>query len=434
MDPLATDLYELTMAASYLRQGMDATATFSLFVRELPASRGFLAVAGIEEALDCLASFRFDQDHAEVLRRLGVPELAGLRFTGDVWAVPEGRVVLAEEPLLEVSAPVAEAQVVETALLNRVTFRTALLTKAARCRLAAGDDAPRLVDFSLRRTHGVEAGMAVARAAAVAGFAGTSNVAAAEQYGIAALGTMAHSYVEAFADEAEAFATFAGDFPEHPTFLVDTYDIDRGVQRAIEVATKVGLPPERVAVRLDSGDLAAGARRIRGRLDAAGFRAARIVVSGGIDEHDIAALVTSGAPVDGIGVGTRLGVSADAPALDSVYKLVQYGDRPVLKLSEGKRTMPGPKQVFRGPGTADVLACRDEPAPAGTQPLLVPVMRSGRRLGPPDTVDAARERLAADLAALPPGARDLRTPTAPRPAVSAVLTARTEVAEKEARG
>ncbi|MFG2054377.1 nicotinate phosphoribosyltransferase [Micromonospora sp. NPDC048930] len=432
MTGLRTDLYELRMAASYLRRGMTEPATFSLFVRRLPHRRGFLVAAGLAEALDFLESFAFDDDELGYLRdEVGLDEptltaLAGLRFTGDVQAVPEGRVVFADEPLLEVTAPIAEAQLVETGVLNLITFHTTVASKAARCRLAAGD--AQLIDFAFRRTHGIEAGAGVARASAIAGFAATSHVEAARRYGLQPSGTMAHSYVEAFPDERAAFRAFAADFPANPIFLVDTYDTPAGVRAAVDVIAELGLTGP-VAVRLDSGDLAALARQARAILDEAGLRHARIVASGSLDEDVIAGIVAQGAPIDGYGVGTRMGVSYDAPSLDSAYKLVAYGERPVLKLSPGKATLPGPKQVFRDPtgASGDVVGLRDEPPPAaGREPLLVPVMRGGRRLeaaDPAGEVRAARDRFAADLAWLPDAARRLADPVPLTATVSPALTA-----------
>jgi len=409
---LLTDLYELNMAASYLRRAMAGEATFSLFVRQLPASRGFLVAAGLEDCLGFLEHFSFTSNDLDYLRQVqGFDDgtlrgFAGLRFTGEVRAVPEGRVVFAGEPLLEVTAPVAEAQLVETVLLNHVTFQTSVATKAARCVLAAGG--AELVDFAFRRTQGIGAGLAVARASAIAGFTATSNTEAARRYGLTAAGTMAHSFIEAFGSEQEAFTAFAEDFPGKTTFLVDTYDTERGVRAAIGVARRLRLPGP-LGVRLDSGDLAALARSARCLLDEAGLAGARIFASGGLDEYAIADLVARGAPIDAYGVGTKMGVSADAPYLDSAYKLVAYAGRPVMKLSPGKATQPGAKQVHRGPD-GDVLALREEPAPPGHEPLLVPVMRGGRLLTAPEPLAAARRRCAADLDWLPPGAKDLHAP------------------------
>src|SRR6266540_2773374 len=375
---LLTDLYELNMAASYLRRGMDVSATFSLFVRGLPSQRGFAVSAGLEDCLDYLEALRFDDTDLAYLRELGfrqddVERFASLRFTGEAWAVPEGRMVFAGEPVLEVTAPIAEAQLGETYLLNQITLHTTLASKAARCRIAAGDRD--VVDFAFRRTHGLDAAMAVARTTAMCGFAATSNVEAARRFGLRAAGTMAHSYIEAFATERDAFRAFAQDFPGRVTFLVDTYDTAGGVDAAIDVIRELGL---------------------------GGVRAV--------------------APIDAFGVGTRLGVSADAPYLDTVYKLVEVDGRPVAKLSTGKATWPGRKQVFRGsrPGH-DVIGLRDEPAPEGTGPLLERVMAAGRRTGPPGTLEAARGRFEEDLAALPEVVRRLDRPEAQIPPPSDAL-------------
>ena len=431
---LLTDLYELNMAASYLRRGMLREATFSLFVRNLPPSRGFLVAAGLEPALEALEAFRFGDDDLAYLRdALGFDAAAleafrSLRFEGDVWAVPEGRVVLANEPLLEITAPMPVAQLVEPLLLNLLTFQTTIASKAARCVVAA--DGRDLVDFSLRRTQGLDAAMSVARVTALVGFVATSNVEAARRYGLTAAGTMAHSYIESFPSEAEAFRTFAEDRPDHTTFLVDTYDTLHGVRTAIDVIRDLGLRG-RLGIRLDSGDLASLSRAARALLDEADLREVRIFASGGLDETSIADLVAARAPIDAFGVGTRMGVSADAPYLDSAYKLVEYGGEPVVKLSAEKATFPGRKQVFRGPA-GDVLGLRDEPAPAGSEPLLVPVMRGGRRVAPAGTLAEARGRFARDLAALPAAARALRDPVAPVARTSGALDDLTERARTDA--
>lgn len=427
---LFTDLYELRMAASYARRGMDGLATFSLFVRDLPARRGFLVANGLAEALAYLDGFGFDDDAVAWLGRNAdfprdfLPMLRDLQFTGDVSAVPEGRIVLADEPLLEVTAPLPQAQAVETGLLNAVTYATAIASKAARCRLAAGG--AELIDFAARRAHGREAARTAARAAAIAGFAGTSDVEAARRFGLHAAGTMAHSYIEAFGADRDAFEAFAVDFPGAAVFLVDTYDTPAGVRAAAEVIAECGLG-DRAGIRLDSGDLAALAREARRALNEAGLPRVRIMASGGLDEDAIADLAGQGAPIDTYAVGTRMGVSADAPSLDSAYKLVEYAGHAEMKLSPGKCTLPGVKQVFRdsvGGRWDDVLALRDEPVPARYEPLLVSVMRGGRRTaGAEDAIDlcAARERLESDLARLPGAARRLRAPEAPMPTRSPSL-------------
>ena len=422
---LLTDLYELRMAASFRRRGMHAPATFSLFVRYLPPERGFLVAAGLEACLDHLEGLAVDDEDLDALTALGLDELtvealAGLRFTGDVWAIPEGRVVFAGEPLLEVTAPIAEAQLVETYLLNQVMFATAIASKAARSRLAAGEAG--LVDFAFRRTHGGDAAMTVARASAIAGFDATSNVEAARRFGLRAAGTMAHSYVEAFASEKEAFRAFAEDNPTNAILLVDTYDTLTDLQRAIDVIADLGLGAH-AGVRIDSGDLDALARAARRMLDEAGLTDSQVFASGGLDEYAIADLVAAGAPINAYGVGTRMGVSEDAPSLESVYKLVAYDGRPVMKLSTGKATTPGPKQVFRGEhGTViemrDVIGLRDEAVPEGTEPLLIPVMRGGRRTHR-ESIAEARRRFESDMRLLPATAKQIRNPVEVKVGLSA---------------
>jgi nicotinate phosphoribosyltransferase len=440
-DVLVTDLYEVTMALNYRRLAMAGPATFSLFVRDLPPDRGFLVAAGLESVLDYLADFCVEDDDvtalADALDRppSDLEPLRALRFTGDVWAVPEGRVVLQGEPLLEVTAPLPEAQLVETYVLNQVSHQTALASKAARSVLAASGRP--VVDFGLRRCQGVEAGMHAARAAAIVGFASTSNVAGALRYGLPATGTMAHSFVEVFPDEAGAFRAFATGGTDPVTLLVDTYDTGHGLEVAADVLREVTDGRSR-GVRLDSGDLLALAHTARRTLDAAGLDSARVVVSGGLDEFAVDDLVAAGAPVDVFAVGTRVATSADAPYLDAAYKLVEYDGRPVMKLSTGKVTAPGAKQVHRREGAEDVLATRSEPVPPGYEALLDPVMRGGRRTTaagtPASAVAEARERFARDLALLPAEARRIRTPVAPRPRTSARLAELTADVVQALRG
>ncbi|MFJ6485852.1 nicotinate phosphoribosyltransferase [Streptomyces sp. NPDC091682] len=424
-----TDLYEVTMALSYLREGMQEPATFSLFVRDLPEGRGFLVAAGLEPALDFLSGFTVGpadvRDFAEALHRRPdeLRQLLGLRFDGEVRAVPEGRLVLAGEPLLEVTAPLPQAQLVETYLLTLVCHQTAVASKAVRCVLAAAEHP--VIDFSLRRSHGPEAGRASARLSAMVGFAGTSNVAAAVQYGLPASGTMAHSYVESFPTEHDAFRAFVRAHPGPVTLLVDTYDTEHGVEAAAQVFHELG-DPAGCAVRLDSGDLDALARRARALLDAAGLPGVRIIASGGLDEYAIDVLVRAGAPIDVYAVGTKMGVSADAPYLDAAYKLVAYDGRPVMKLSSAKATEPAPKQVFRRHGLQDTVGLRDEDVPEGAEPLLRTVMRGGRRIGPHSSLASARARCETDLAQAPEAARRIDSPRAPVAAVSPRLAALTD--------
>ena len=419
VNALLTDLYELNMVASYLRRGMNGEATFSLFVRRLPPNRGFLVAAGVEGCLDYLEHLRFDEDElryaGDVLKfqPADIENFRRFRFTGDVWAAPEGRIVFAGEPLVEVTAPLPEAQLIETFLLNRVTYETTIASKAARCVIAArGRD---VIDFAFRRTQGIEAGLDVARLSAIVGFRGTSNVEAARRYGLTPSGTMAHSFIEAFESEVEAFHAFADDFPNRVTFLVDTYDTPRGIDNAIGVIRDLDLQG-RIGVRIDSGDLVALSKLARSRLDQAGLQSVRVIVSGGLDEFQIDELVNAGARIDAFGVGTRMGVSADYPYLDTAYKLVAYEGRPVMKLSHDKVTEPGRKQVFRNrKSLEDLVGLFTERVPAGRVPLLEHVMSGGRRLRGRPSIEESRNCFEQDVAVLPPTARRINRPFALKP-------------------
>ena len=428
-DARTTDLYELTMAMSYVREGMTGPATFSLFVRNLPPERGFLVAAGLEPALDFLSHFRIGPDDVDAFAAaLGRPPrelvpLLGMAFRGEVRAVPEGSMVFAGEPLLEVTAPLPVAQFVETYVLNLLSHQTAVASKAARCVIAAAGRP--VVDFSLRRTHGPDAGYEAARLGTLVGFTGTSNVAAATALGLPAVGTMAHSYVEAFGSEETAFRAFSRAHPGPVTYLVDTYDTEEGVRTAARVLKSLGLGPGS-AIRLDSGDIGRLAARSRNILDSAGLPDVQIVASGGLDETRVDRLVRDGTPIDVYAVGTKFGVSADAPYLDSAYKLVAYDGRPVMKLSSNKVTAPGPKQVFRRHGFADVIALKDEAPVLGSRPLMRPVMRDGMRVREAPPLREAQERFAADLAELPQEARRLTRPVAPQPVFSGQLRALTD--------
>ncbi|HYL55145.1 MAG TPA: nicotinate phosphoribosyltransferase [Gemmatimonadales bacterium] len=415
---LFTDLYEITMAASYFRERMTGPATFSLFVRRLPPGRSFLVAAGLEDVLAFLEDFRFSSTALEYLRSLQrfdpafLRYLGELRFTGDVRAVPEGTVVFADEPLLELTAPIAEAQLVETAILNSCHFQTVVASKAARCVLAARGRA--VVEFGLRRAPGTDGGMKAARCAFLAGAAMTSNVLAALSYGIPPTGTMAHSYVTAFPREIESFRAFARAFPSGTTLLIDTYDTVTGAHQAAQVGREMAARGERLAgVRLDSGDLGTLSKEVRRILDDAGLHQVKIFASGGLDEDDIDRLLEQGAPIDSFGVGTRMDVAADAPYLDMAYKLVKYAGRHVLKTSEGKKTWTGEKQVyrFRGPDRRfahDLVALHDEPAAPEAEALLRPVMRGGKMLAPLPPLRSVRDHSAAQVAALPDDVRRFR--------------------------
>lgn len=416
---LVTDLYELTMAAAYQAQGIDREATFELSVRSLPPERRFLVVGGIEEAVRGLEQFRYMPDDVAYLAGLGIlPEafldtLADLRFTGEVWAIPEGEVAYAGEPLVRVTGPLLEAQLVETFLLNTVGSRTMLASKAARVALATGHR--QFVDFSARRDHGADAALAAARAAWVAGAAGTSLVAAGRRWGIPLSGTMAHSFVMSFESEVEAFRAYARSFPQATVLLIDTYDTVRGAERAVEVAHELAAEGISIAaVRLDSGDLLDLSRRVRAVLDAGGLTDVRVLASGDLDEHRIAELCAAGAPIDAFGVGTQMGTSADAPALGAVYKLVEDSAGPKMKLATGKVTLPGRKQVWRQ-ADHDLLGLHDEGGPG--RPLLRRVMAGGRATGPDEGLADVRERCRAALAGLPPLVRSLAPAAGPSWAV-----------------
>jgi len=411
---LFVDLYQLTMGESYLAQGLsEREATFSVFFRSLPAGRGYLLAAGLEDALRYLEELRFSDDDLAYLEGAGLfsaaflERLRSLRFSGSVRAVPEGTAVFPGEPLLEVTAPILEAQIAETMVLNALHLQTLVASKAARSVEAAGGRT--LVDFSLRRTHGGEAGLKVARASYLAGFDATSNVLAGRRYGIPLAGTMAHSYVQSFEDELAAFRAFARAYPDDAILLVDTYDTLEGARLAVAVAHELEEDGHRLrGVRLDSGDLVELSRRVRDLLDRAGFADATIFASGGLDEAEIARLVEAGAAIDGFGVGTKMGVSADAPFLDLVYKLVEVDGRPVLKLSPGKATLPGRKQVWRirrdGLAAHDVLGLADSGGDG--EPLLHEVMRDGRATWSEPLVES-RERARRERESLPDGVRAL---------------------------
>lgn len=402
---LFADLYELTMFRAYHELGMTEQAVFSLFVRKLPAERNYLVACGMEELLDQFAAFGFSQDDLAYLATQGFPDsalkaLEAFRFEGDVYAMAEGTPFFANEPILEVVAPIGHGQVIETLVLNQIGFSSIIASKAARVVSAAGGR--RVVDFGGRRAHGLDAAIKGARAAYVAGAAATSSVEAGKAYGIPIAGTMAHSYVQAHAHEADAFRDFAQIYPE-TVLLVDTYDTLQGVRKVIALAEELGERFKVRAIRLDSGDMGTLSRQARGLLDAAGLSQVGIFVSGGLDEEQIAALVAAEAPIDGFGVGTDLMVSTDAPALDIAYKLTEYGGAGRMKLSTDKKSLPGRKQVFRqiedGVLTRDVIARHDEKLP-GT-PLLRPVMRQGERLSPAEPLDEIRARCSEQLARLP---------------------------------
>jgi nicotinate phosphoribosyltransferase len=429
--PLLTDLYQLAMMDAYHQKSMEAEAVFEFFVRKLPPGRGFLVAAGLEQALAYLEGVRFAAEEIEWLSSTGafsagfIERLASLRFTGSVHAMPEGTLAFPNEPLFRVTAPIAEAQLVETRLINILQFQTMIASKAARCVLASGGKP--VIDFGLRRAHGAEAGMLASRACYLAGFAATSNLLASKEFGIPAVGTMAHSFVLAHEEEEDAFERFAGARPRDLVLLIDTYDTEEGARKVVKLKERLAQKGIDVkGVRLDSGDLADHARKVRAILDEGGLGDARIVVSGGLDEDDILRLRTSGAPIDAFAVGTKVVTSADAPYLDCAYKLVEYEGRPVRKRSEGKATLPGRKQVFRArderDGSAgDTLGLEDDGIDG--EPLIAEMMRGGRRLASPEPMASIRKRAAAGLGSLPGHLRALAASPAYRVTESAALRA-----------
>lgn len=427
---LFTDLYELTMAQAYVANGLATReATFSLFARTLPAQRNYLLACGLDSVLGYLESLQFTDDNIAYLRALKrfSPEfldwLRGFRFTGDVVAVPEGTPVFAGVPMLEITAPLAEAQIVETFVMNQMHVQTVQASKAARVVAAAAGRT--VVDFGARRMHGTDAAIKAARACAIAGVSGTSNVLAAQMYGLTPVGTMAHSYVQAYGSELEALRTFARQYPG-TTLLVDTYDTLRGVRHAVEIAQELG-PGAVTAVRLDSGDLAVLSRGARAILDEAGLPRVEIFASGGLDEYAIADLMAKQAPINGFGVGTRMGVSEDAPSFDIVYKMTECAGQGRLKRSTGKEVLPGRKQVFRdeyrGSSAGDTIA-RAEERLFG-RALLQPVMSEGKRLlAGRVSLDTARAYAKVEIAKLPPPVRGLVPAQPPYPVmISPELTA-----------
>jgi nicotinate phosphoribosyltransferase len=428
--PLLTDLYQLTVTASLFEHGLRDVATFEVAVRKLPPNRGYLVAAGAERVLEMLEDFRFDAAaiaHIESLK-LFKPEfiehLSTLRFTGEVRAMPEGALYFAGEPVLEVHAPIVEAQIIEPLVLNQVGFASLVATKAARCfSTAAGR---RLVDFGLRRAQGADAAMTLARSSFIGGFDGSSNVLAGRRYGVPVFGTMSHSYVMAHEREREAFEHFAQSFPNLTTLLVDTYDTPRGLELAAEVGRRLAESGARLrGVRLDSGDLLELAHRAREILDQAGLHETSIFASGNLDEYRIADLLEAGAPIDAFGVGTALAVSDDAPAGDFTYKLTDYRGTPRIKTSAGKISMPGRKQVFRAYNAshapyADLVGLLDEPAatvagefrpaPARVEPVLEQRMVGGKRVGAPRSVAEVRERFLENFARLESRYKSIRKP------------------------
>lgn len=419
---LLTDLYQFTMLQGYLDSHMDEVAVYEFFVRKLPDTRNFLVAAGLESVLDYLLTVSFAPDEIRFLastRRFNqrfLDYLENFSFTGDVYALPEGRVFFPDEPILRVVAPIAQAQLVETRIINLLHYQTLVASKAARVALAAPDRL--LVDFGLRRAHGAEAGLLAARAAYIAGFHGSSNVLAEYRYGIPSYGTMAHSFVQAHDEEDKAFEHFARAQPNNVVFLIDTYDTEAAARKVVELAPRLAAEGIRIrAVRIDSGNLAEHAKKVRAILDAGGLTDTGIFASGNLDEYEVRALLAAGAPITGFGVGTRMLTSSDAPYLDCAYKLMEYAGHARRKRSEGKATWPGRKQVYReydadGRMAGDTL-CLESEGFTG-EPLLALVMKGGKRADHLPTLNDARILCAQDLARLPEALKGL-DPAPPYP-------------------
>jgi nicotinate phosphoribosyltransferase len=416
--PLLTDLYELTMAQSYFKQRHNEQATFSLFIRKYPSDRGYFVSCGLEDVVRFLEGFHFSIGAIDMLRNTGIladdflEYLQKLRFSGEVRAIPEGSLFFCDEPVLELTAPLIEAQLVETLIINQMNLQSMLAGKAARCVYAARGR--RLIDFSLRRTQGLDAGMKMARSGYIAGISATSNVLAGTKYGIPLSGTMAHSYVSSYEQEIEAFRAFVQDFQERSILLIETYNAIAGAHKAVQVAQEMAARGRKLqGVRIDSGDLLELGREVRSILDQAGLSDVQLIGSGGLDEFDLDELTRREAPYDAYGVGTKMGVSGDAPWTDMAYKLVSYGGRPVLKLSAGKASLPGPKQVLRymenGKMQHDMIALNGE-GMGGGKPLLKTVMTGGCITGALPSLQEMRERFQDEFSRLDEKYKAIRDP------------------------
>jgi nicotinate phosphoribosyltransferase len=439
---LLTDLYQLTMIQAYLDHGMKETGVFEFFARKLPARRNFLIAAGLDQCLAFLEEFRFSPQELSWVRSCGIfrPSFAdyleGFRFSGDVYAMAEGTAFFADEPILRVSAPLPEAQLVESRLINLLHFQAMIASKAARSVLMAPGKL--LVDFGFRRAHGAEAGLMAARASYLAGFDGTATVLAAPLFDIPVYGTMAHSFVQAHDQEGLSFEHFARSLPGNVILLIDTYDTEAAAEKVVRLAPVLAREGIKIkGVRLDSGDLAEHARKVRRILDEGGLRNVTIFASGSVDEYLLKRLSDAQAPIDGFGIGTHLDTSADAPYLDCAYKLVEYAGVPRRKRSEGKVLWPGRKQVYRrydagGRMESDILTLENDTQ--NGEALIQPVMRSGKRLLPVMPLRQLRERTLAELSRLPERLRSIE-PAEPYPVSASpkLCELAKEVDERQAR-
>ena len=440
--PLTTDLYELNMVQAYLDKAENSEAVFEFFVRRLPARRGFLLAAGLDDALGYLETLQYSNADIDWLKGTGrfrknlLDYLSSFRFTGDVHAIPEGSVCFPNEPLLRITAPLLQAQLVETRLINILHFQTLIASKAARIVLAAPGKV--LADFGLRTAHGAEAGLYSARASYIAGFTGAANVEAGERYGIPIVGTMAHSFVQVHDDEMTAFDNFARARPEGVILLIDTYDTEAGARKVVTLAPKLKADDISIrGVRIDSGDLTEMARKVRRILDDGGLKDVIILVSGGINEDLLQGMMKANAPIDGFGIGVNLATSIDVPAFDCAYKLQEYAGKPKRKLSEGKATWPGRKQVWRNYDTNgrmrdDILSLENDKQSG--EPLIMPVMLAGKRVAPSPTLAQIREHATRELARLPEALARLESGVEYPVKVANALTALAKQADTKSRG
>lgn len=437
--PLLADLYQFTMLQSYLEQGMQETAVFELFIRKLPPGRNFMVAAGLEQVLDFLENLQFSAEELSWLATRFRPPLIDylerFHFRGDVYAMPEGTLFFPNEPILRITAPLPQAQLIESRIINILHFETLIASKAARSVLVAPGKL--LVDFGMRRAHGAEAALLAARASYLAGFSGSATVLAGALYGIPLYGTMAHAYIQAHADESVAFEHFARSNPNNVVLLIDTYDTEAAAGKVVELAKRLQTEHIHIkGVRLDSGDLAAHAHNVRRILDQGGLQSTAIFASGNLDEYRLQTLLGSGAPIDGFGIGTALDVSIDAPALDCAYKLQEYAGKARRKRSEGKATWPGRKQVYRyyapqGEMSHDTVALEDSD-PCEGEPLLVPMMLAGQRIHRTQPLQEIRQQTLARYVRLPESLTELETTTQYPVTISSALQALAKQLDDEA--
>ncbi|AEJ02661.1 nicotinate phosphoribosyltransferase [Nitrosomonas sp. Is79A3] len=436
--PLLADLYQFTMLQTYLEQDMEETAVFELFVRKLPPGRNFMVAAGLEQVMEFLENLKFSPEELDWLATRFPPHvmtyLEQFRFDGDVHAMPEGTIFFPNEPILRITAKMPQAQLVESRIINLMHFETLIASKAARSVLVAPDQL--LVDFGMRRAHGAEAGLLAARASYLAGFSGTATVLAGTLFDIPLFGTMAHSFIQAHQDESDAFEHFARSHPNNTVLLIDTYDTEAAAHKVVTLAKKLKADKINIqGIRLDSGNLAEHAKNVRQILDEGGLQNTTIFASGNLDEYKLQTLLSAHAPIDGVGIGTALDISIDAPSLDCAYKLQEYAGKPRRKRSEGKATWPGRKQVYRqhadaGCMAGDIVALEDDDPQQG-ESLIQPFMRSGKRLHPNPSLHELRSQTLVNYKRLPAAMTALDPAPGYPVTISSALRAMADQLDKE---